>query len=267
MARPNFFTDLALGRYYQATSPLHKASASGKALVLSLIALGSFWLTSAVAFGLLGLGLALTAKAAKIPQPSFWRSIRPLISIALFTIVAGLFFQGGEATAFSPSPSWLGLQKGGLYAARLLLITLLSTIFFFTTPTQQAVALGIRLLWPLRLLGIEEKELALLVHLAYRFVPLLTREIEEMQEGRWARGLAPPKGLGAKLKEGYDILVSLFVSALQRAETSAITLEERGLIDSFQQASLVKGQGLGLGLLWLLLAAEAMLIHFGGQLI
>ena len=207
----------------------------------------------------MGALVAVLSLSCQLPQKLFWRSLRPINLLALFTIIAWAYINHGEASILAPAFSLQGLHRGGLYAARLALITLLTTLFFLTTPPQDAISLGIKSLKPLRLLGIEQHELSLLVHLAYRFIPLLRREIEEVRLGRLARNLPRPKGL-ARLKEGFDTLVFLFVGALKRAETMSFALEERGVVDQWEHrpGKSLKGHGEWMLISMVLLSALAV---------
>lgn len=229
-----FLDELALGRYLVANSPMHAAPAWGKALILTLVAMASFLLKSALGFTLLGLGVAALGKLSKIPQVTLWRSLRPLLLLAAFALLAGAFLNHPQGSFFHPVFSWDGLHQGALYAARLLVITLLTTIFFLTTPPEEAITLGVKVMAPMRLLGIDSKELSLLVHLAYRFVPTLVREIEAMRLGRRARNLPPPVGSWARGREAVDSLVALLVGSLHRAENTGLAIDQRGLLETWR---------------------------------
>ena len=233
-ASGTFLDELALGRYLSVQSPLHSAPAGWKALGLTLVALACFLLQSSLSFLLIGTCIALLAKIAKIPQKMLWRSLRPLLLLAAFTMLAGAFLNHPAGSFTEPVFSWAGLHRGALYAARLLVLTLLTTIFFLTTLPDEAIALGVKVMSPMRLLGIEAKELSLLVHLAYRFVPMLIREIEAMRFGRLARNLPPPVGLLARGREAVDSLVALLVGSLHRAESTGLAIEQRGLLETWK---------------------------------
>lgn len=224
--------------------------------------MATFFFHSASAFFLLGLILAVLSRSAGLPQTLYWRSLRPINVLALFTIVTGALVNHPGSSFLEPSFSWEGLRVGGLYAARLVTITLITTLFLLTTEPRSAVNFGIRVLKPLRLLGIQQQELSLLVHLAYRFVPLLRREIQEVDRGRRARNLPPPKGLRAKTKEGLDIIIFLFVGSLHRAETTAFALEQRRVLENWNLVSEKNKPGLG-GWMSILLIASTVLLLWG----
>lgn len=242
----SFLDDIAIGRKVEGDSPLHRARPLGKAVLFTLVATATFYFQSATSFLILGLLLCVLSELSRVSRRLFWRSLRPVYVLALFTILAGAFVNHPGASTLHPSFAWNGLHLGGLYAARLVLITLLTTLFFLTTRPNEAVALGITLLKPLRLLGIDQHELSLLVHLAYRFVPLLRREIEEVSLGRKARNLPPSGNPFRRFKEGADTLIFLFVGALKRAESTSYALEDRGVLDSWNQKSVARDRrGLG----------------------
>jgi energy-coupling factor transport system permease protein len=242
----SFLDEIALGRYVEGTSPLHRAGVKCKAVLFLGVAVSTFFLKSATSFLVLGCLIGLLSYKAGLPQKLFWRSLRPVNLLALFTILAGAYINHHQGGVLSPVFSWQGLHTGGLYAARLVFITLLTTLFFLTTRPSEAIKLGINLLRPLKLLGIDQQELSLLVHLAYRFVPLLRREITEVSLGRRARNLPPPKSLWGRTKENFQMLIFLFIGALHRAETTSFALEERKVLESWnQEAQNATGQGMG----------------------
>lgn len=229
----SFLDEIALGRYVPGTSPLHKTAPAWKALLFSAVAVASFFFQSATSFLVLGLCLAVCSLGSGLPQKLFWRSLRPINLLALFTILTWAFINHNQASIFHPQFSWQGLHIGGLYAGRLAIITLLTTLFFLTTRPAEAIGLGIKSLAPLRLFGTSQEELSLLVHLAYRFVPLLRREIEEIALGRKARNLPPPRGAWQRAKASSSTLIYIFVGALKRAETASFTLEERRVAENW----------------------------------
>ena len=263
----SFLDEIALGRYIEGDSPLHRSRPSWKVLFFSLVAIATFFFKSATAFFLLGIVIAILALACALPQKLFWRSLRPVNLLAVFTILAGAYINHPLASTLAPTFSWTGLHNGGLYAGRLFLITLLTTLFLLTTRPQAAISLGIKLLSPLRLLGIEKQELSLLVHLAYRFVPLLRRELKEMELGRKARNLPLPHSFSGKLKVATNQLIFMFVGALKRAETTSFALEQRRVLDNWNRTGPDDTHGLGGWMCLLLLLSTGLLLWKDGSLL
>ena len=264
----SFLDEIALGRYIEGDSPLHLAGTGWKFGVLTVVASITFFFQSASAFLVVGSVTALLAWRAGLPQTLFWRSLRPVNLLALFTVLAGAFLNHPQASALHPSFSWEGLHAGGLYGARLMLLTLMTTLFFLTTRPSDAIQFGIFLLKPLKWLGIDQQELSLLVHLAYRFVPLLRKELKEFSAGRRARNLPAAKGPVGRVKQAQEALIFLFVGALHRAEITGLALEQRRVAEEWQssQPSAVNtctartGLGGWMSLLYLLSAGLALWI-------
>ena len=263
----SFLDEIALGRYITGNSPLHQARSSWKVLVFTLVAVATFFFKSASAFLILGIIVAILALACALPQKLFWRSLRPVNLLAIFTILAGAYINHPQASTLAPAFSWTGLHNGGLYAGRLFLITLLTTLFLLTTRPQAAISLGIKLLSPLRLLGIAKQELSLLVHLAYRFVPLLRRELKEMELGRKARNLPLPQSFSGKLQVATNKLVFMFVGALKRAETTSFALEQRRVLENWHQPEAEANKGFGGWMSLLLLLSAGLLLWKDGSLL
>jgi len=243
----SFLDEIALGRYVEGTSSLHLASTGWKATLFALVGGLAFLYQSASAFALVGLVVGILAWRAGLPQLLFWRSLRPVNLLVVFTLLAAAFWTAPDSSALHPVFSWPGLHKGGLYAARLVLITLLTTLFFLTTRPQQAIRFGIALLSPLRWVGISRQELSLLVHLAYRFVPLLRREIKEMTAGRMARNLPLPRSPLSRARLYLDAIVFIFVGALHRAEIMGLALEQRRVVEQWESNSAEGENGRGPG--------------------
>ncbi len=235
--RRGLLDEIALGRYLPGDSDLHRAAPAWKATIFATAALLSFLFDSAVSFVILGAVLSLLAARGGLPQRRLWRSLRPVTLLGWCALLTWAFFNHGQSSWDQIVFVWDGLKTGGLYAARLFVITLLTTLFFYTTPPQPAIRLGVTCLSPLRLTGVDRKELSLLVHLAYRFLPLLANETREMQSGRIARGLPEPKGLWARLQDAHDRLIALLLNALERAEIAALTLEQRNVIERWEGTS------------------------------
>jgi energy-coupling factor transport system permease protein len=260
-SRGSFLDEIALGRYIEGGSPLHLAGTGWKFTVLAVVASITFLFQSASAFVVVGAVTALVAWRAGLPQRLFWRSLRPVNMLAIFTLVAGAFLNHAQAGALHPTFSWPGLHTGGLYAARLVLLTLMTTLFFLTTRPADAIKFGIFLLKPLKWLGIDQQELSLLVHLAYRFVPLLRKELKEFSAGREARNL-PSKGPFGRFTQAQEALTFLFVGALHRAEITGLALQQRRVLDEWQSAAPSAHRGLGgwMSLLYLASAGIALWI-------
>ena len=108
----SFLDEIALGRYVEGDSPFHRSGTGWKFAVLTVVASITFFFQSASAFTIVGLATAWVAWRAGLPQRLFWRSLRPVNLLAVFTILAGAFLNHAQASALHPSFSLEGLHSG-----------------------------------------------------------------------------------------------------------------------------------------------------------
>ena len=98
----------------------------------------------------------------------------------------------------------------------------------FTT-TPNALTDGIeRLLWPLRKIKVPVHEIAMMMSIALRFIPILLEETDKIMKAQIARGADLESGnIIQKAKAMLPILIPLFVSAFRRATDLAMAMESR----------------------------------------
>jgi energy-coupling factor transport system permease protein len=96
-----------------------------------------------------------------------------------------------------------------------------------TTPNQLTDALE-DLLRPLRKLHVPVHEIAMMMSIALRFIPILMEETDKIRTAQMARGADFESGnLIQKIKALVPLLVPLFVSAFRRANDLAMAMEAR----------------------------------------
>ena len=85
-----------------------------------------------------------------------------------------------------------------------------------------------RLFRPLAVIRVPVHEIAMMMSIALRFIPILMEETEKIKKAQMARGADFETGnLVRRIKSLVPILVPLFVSAFQRANDLALAMEAR----------------------------------------
>lgn len=223
-------SDVTLGQYFPAPSPLHKADPRLKicltvfTIVLIFVARNFFSLAAAVLY--IGLGIGLS----KIPLKMYLKSLKPILFLIVFTAVLNIFYGTGEPLV---QWGWLKITKNGLInslfvSLRIILLILTSSILTFTTsPTQLTDAIE-RLLKPLAKLHVPVHEFAMMMTIALRFVPTLLEETDKIMSAQKARGADMESGgIIQRIKALVPVLIPLFVSAFRRAYDLATAMESR----------------------------------------
>ncbi len=109
----------------------------------------------------------------------------------------------------------------------LLMIVDLSLLSIVASPFD--ITYGITtILAPLKYVKFPVSELAFVLSMSLRFIPLMSEEVERIITSQRVRGF-DIKNIKHVISMGYSILIPVFLSATQRAEAMAISLYLRGV--------------------------------------
>ena len=121
-----------------------------------------------------------------------------------------------------------GLLLAGFMAIRLTMLIIGSSMMTFTTTPNQLTDGMERLFSPLKLIKVPVHEVAMMMSIALRFIPILLEETDKIMKAQQARGADFETGnLLRRAKALIPILVPLFVSAFRRAGDLAMAMEVR----------------------------------------
>jgi energy-coupling factor transport system permease protein len=222
---------VSLGRYYPASSLLHRLDPRTKILSAILLMVVIFLTRDLVPMLLLG-GLTLgLIGLSRVPVREVLLSLRPMLFILLFAVVINMLTIGGDPllqlgpVVVSRQGVVTAARMGGRLVLLILNTTLLLTLT--TTPIHIADALE-NLLGPLRKIGFPAHEMAMMMSIALRFVPTLLDETDIIMKAQSSRGADYDTGGPISRARGLvSVLIPLFVSAFKRAEDLAVAMEAR----------------------------------------
>ena len=222
--------EMTLGQYYKADSVLHKLDARVKLLGTLLFVITLFFPKSLLSLGIATVFLASTIKLSKVPFSMMIRGVKPLFVIICFSAIINMISVGGEVL-IKLGP--VSITKQGLWMAFYLVIRLVylvigsSVMTFTTTPNQLTDGLekGFRFL---KKVHIPVHEIAMMMSIALRFIPILTEELDKIMKAQMSRGVDFESGnileRGRKL---IPVLVPLFIAAIRRASDLAMAMDAR----------------------------------------
>ncbi|WP_114559884.1 CbiQ family ECF transporter T component [Desertihabitans aurantiacus] len=197
-----------VGVHRPGSTLLHRAPAGAKLLGLLVLATTVTLLRGPwPSLVLLGLALAL-ALLGRVGLGALLRSLRGLL-VVLVLLGAWQTWQTGWARATETVAELVGL---------LLLATVLTT----TTRVDDLVATLVRVLGPLRRLGVDVEQVGLAVGLVLRAVPTVLEIAEETRQAALARGLE---------RSPRARLVPLVVRVVASARATGEALHARGIGD------------------------------------
>ena len=222
--------EMTLGQYYKADSVLHKLDARVKLLGTLLFVITLFFPKSLLSLGIATVFLAFTIKLSKVPFSMMIRGVKPLFFFICFSAIINMISVGGEVL-IKLGP--VSITKQGLWMAFYLVIRLVylvigsSVMTFTTTPNQLTDGLekGFRFL---KKVHIPVHEIAMMMSIALRFIPILTEELDKIMKAQMSRGVDFESGnILERGKKLIPVLVPLFIAAIRRASDLAMAMDAR----------------------------------------
>ncbi len=223
--------DVSFGQYYPANSVVHKCDPRTKLLFLIAYIVAIFMAKNFYALGACAVVLLIVALASKVSLKSLLRSVKAVVFLLLFTAVLNLFFHSGKTVLWQ----WwiITITKEAVYftvflAVRLFLLVLGSSLLTLTT-TPVSLTDGLEsLLTPLKWIKFPVHELALIMSIALRFIPILTEETGRIMNAQKARGADfETGGLFKRIKALIPILIPLIIGAFRRADELGDAMDAR----------------------------------------
>ena len=223
--------DITIGQYYPAESAIHKLDPRVKIVSTLLYLISLFLFRSIPGYLVATIFLFGCIGISKVPLKFILKGLKPIFILLLITVLFNLFLTSGGNVLLHV---WIfkiteeGLRTAVYMAIRLIyLIMGASLMTFTTTPTALTDAIE-RLLHPLNRLKVPVHEIAMMMSIALRFIPILLEETDKIMKAQIARGADLESGnIIQRAKAMIPILVPLFVSAFRRANDLAMAMEAR----------------------------------------
>jgi energy-coupling factor transporter transmembrane protein EcfT len=223
---------IRLGQYLPGDTIIHRLDPRVK--ILSLIALSTliFGATRAEIL-LISLLLAAVLAAARITPAQAVTALRPVaFFIAVIFLVHLLFTEGRPLMSFTPFPAGItreGMVRGIYVSWQFACLVLGGAVLTMTTSPSDLVGAIERLLRPFSRMGIPSHDIAVMIAMALRFVPLLLEEYERLRTAQMARGADFGRGsLRVRARAVSTLAVPLLLSSFRRADELVLAMEARG---------------------------------------
>ena len=226
-------SDITLGQYFPGNSVIHKLDPRFKIICIILYIVALFCADSYAAFIAIAVSTVLIVLASRLSIVMILKSLKPIVFILVFTVIANLLWTTGEGEPLVKF--WIvkiypeGIRYALLMALRI--VCLIVSTFVLLTYTTSPVALTDaieRLLSPFKKIGLPVHEFSMMMTIALRFIPTLIEETEKIINAQKARGADFESGnLLRRAKALVPVLIPLFVSAFRRADELAGAMECR----------------------------------------
>ena len=196
--------DITIGQYYQAESIIHRLDPRVKLMgtlvfIISLFLGMNIWI-----YAFVTVALAAVIAISKIPLKFMVRGLKSIVILIIISAVFNLFLTPGETLI----QIWkLTITYEGLKTA----MTLTTTPNNLTDGLEKGLGF-------LKYIKVPVHEIAMMMSIALRFIPILVEETDKIMKAQMARGADFENGnIIKRAKAMVPILVPLFATMVQRA--------------------------------------------------
>ncbi len=222
--------DITIGQYYPADSIIHKLDPRTKLMATLVYILSLFLFRNVAGFAAVTFWLLLVIRMSKVPFGYMVKGLKAIVIILVITVVFNLFLTPGETliSFWKLRITEEGLRNAVFMTVRLIYLILGSSILTLTTTPNQLTDGLEKSLKPLNKIHVPVHEIAMMMSIALRFIPILIEETDKIMKAQLARGADFESGnLVKKAKAMVPLLVPLFISAFRRANDLALAMEAR----------------------------------------
>lgn len=222
--------DITLGQYYQTDSPIHKLDPRVK-IGGTLLFIISIFIVNNIAGYLIGLVfLASCIKLSKVPFKYMVKGMRAIVFLLMITMFFNLFLTPGEPLVqfWKITITKEGAAMAGKMVIRLTYLIIGSSVMTLTTTPNNLTDGLEHMMGFLKVVKVPVHEVAMMMSIALRFIPILLEETDIIMKAQMARGASFDEGgVLKKAKSLVPLLVPLFISAFRRANDLAMAMEAR----------------------------------------
>ena len=223
--------DITIGQYYPTDSLLHRLDPRVKLLGTLVFIVSLFIADSWLGYVLAAAFLALMIRLSNVPLKFMLRGLKAVMILLLISVGFNIFLTDGEHVLLEfwiIKITWEGVKQALFMGTRLIFLIMGSSLMTLTTtPNQLTDGLETGLGF-LKKIHVPIHEIAMMMSIALRFIPILIEETDKIMKAQMARGADfETGGLIQKAKALVPILVPLFISSFRRATDLAMAMEAR----------------------------------------
>lgn len=222
--------DITLGQYYPAKSVIHQLDPRVKLFGTLVFIISLFTFRGIPAFVLATIFLVCVICISKVPFSYMVKGLKGIVVLMVITGVFNLFLTQGKVLVkfWIFTITYEGVKTAVLMVIRLMYLIIGTSIMTLTTTPNQLTDGLEKALMPFSKIKLPVHEIAMMMSIALRFIPILIEETDKIMKAQMARGADFESGnIVKKAKAMVPLLVPLFISAFRRANDLAMAMEAR----------------------------------------
>lgn len=221
--------DLILGRYIPAKSIFHRIDPRLKILFCVFAIVSIFMLQRWVSFFAFSVAILSLLFLSKINLSMILKSLKAIWILLLLAFILHLFdstgqilFEWGFLTITQE-----GLIKSFLTITRLILLIWVSLFLTGTTSPLRIADTVESFLQTIRVKREYAHEIAMILSIAIRFIPVIYFEADKIMMAQKSRGMRFDGHIIGKIKAFFPLIIPLLISAFKRADELALAMDVR----------------------------------------
>ncbi len=222
--------DITLGQFMPGRSMIHRLDARSKILLLIAYIAFIFVARNYMALLLITLSSMLVVLLTKVKFTLYLKSMKVILFVVILTGLLNIFYGTGNVLW----EWWVikitdtGLHNAIFVTIRIATLVLISSVLTFTTSPSDLTDALEKLMKPLAFFHVKVHEIAMMMTIALRFIPVLLEETDKIMNAQKARGADMESGgMMKRVKALIPVLIPLFVSSFRRANDLAMAMECR----------------------------------------
>ncbi len=222
--------DITIGQYYPTGSVIHRLDPRVKLFSTMLYIISLFIAKNPVVYMLSAVFLFTCIGISKVPIKFMLKGLRSIFVIMAISLIFNVFCTPGEVLWQWKSISITreGITLAIYMAVRIVLLIMGSSVMTLTTTPNDLTDGMEKGLGFLKVFRIPVHDIAMMMSIALRFIPILMDETDKIMKAQKARGADFESGnVFKKMKALVPIFIPLFVSAIRRAYDLATAMEAR----------------------------------------
>ena len=222
--------DITLGQYYRADSVIHRLDPRVKIAGTLAYMISLFVFNNLICYALAIVFLGTIIGLSKVPVKFMLRGMQSVVFLLIITVIYNVFLSSGTTIVkfWVFTITYEGIINAVFMFFRLMLLIMGSSVMTLTTTPNQLTDGLESMMRPLKIFKVPVHEMAMMMSIALRFIPILMEETDKIMKAQIARGAdMENKNLFIRVKNLIPILVPLFISAFRRAGDLALAMEAR----------------------------------------
>lgn len=222
--------DITIGRYMESDSFLHRLDPRTKIIDTILLSITVLSCSNLILFVVPALIITAAVKSSHLPFRYVINGLKPIRFIILFTVIFNIFTVNGTVLWHWKSLhiTYEGIEFAAIVALRFILFATGASLLTLTTSPISLTDGFARLMRPLKKISVPVDDIAMIISITLRFIPLFADEAERIMKAQKSRGADFNSGKTiSRLRSVIPITIPLFLSVFKRADELSLAMDSR----------------------------------------